>query len=89
MGSRGGLGISCPACGGTLFQMSPKRFFCANTHCKPGGRMLDAEQVVDAPGSSTSKCILDECTFHGRGRDKDDSGNRTNDAREEQVLRVS
>lgn len=77
MSGKGSLGISCPACGGSIFQLRPKLYFCANAHCQPGGRVLSSEEVVDTPGSSTSKCILVECTAHGRGRTKDDAGNGT------------
>jgi len=88
MSAKGSLGISCPACGGSLFQLRPKVYFCANSHCQPGGRVLSSEEVADTPGSSTSKCILQECTAHGKGRSKNDTGNGTDDAGQGQVQAV-
>lgn len=88
MSNRGALGLSCYACGGTLFQLRLKVYFCANAHCNPGGRVMGLEEAIEAPGSSTSKCVLERCTVHGRGRDEN-AGNGTDAARSEQVQGVS
>lgn len=82
---RGSIGVSCYACGGSLFQLSSRSYFCPNAHCSPGGRVMRAEQVSDSMPSSSSKCILDRCTVHGRGLENDDAGNGSIDARQEEV----
>jgi hypothetical protein len=83
------IGVSCYACGGSLFQLSSRSYFCPNAHCSPGGRVMRSEDVSASGPSSSSKCILDRCTAHGRGLENEDAGNGSDDARTEEVPGVS
>jgi len=63
---------SCYACGGKLYELVTGGLFCSNEHCKRGGRMMSFEETVDKPGAAKSSCILEECSFHGKGKQEDD-----------------